>query len=189
MTSSRKGARRLLGEDEIERGLREVGESAARRGVRVLLVGGVALYHYGSERLTADLDVVSDVLPPDELPRGGRLTIGGVRTSTPSGVPVDWIVRDDDPAYAAVFEEALQHGRRVEGIPIPVVSPEYLAAMKLIGGRPKDDLDLAMLLQAGVVDVPRAREIIKRLLGTYAAQAFDACVSEAEWQAARSGRD
>ena len=62
-----------------------------------------------------------------------------------------------------------------------------LVAMKLIAGRGKDNLDLITLLQSGEVDVPKARRIIKRLLGAYAAMNFDTRVAEAEWLATRKG--
>ena len=94
-------------------------------------------------------------------------------------------MRTDD--FSAVFDEALIHGRRIEDVPVPVASPEYLVAMKMIAGRDKDNLDLITLLQSGEVDLPRARCMIKRLLGAYAAKQFDARVAEAEWRATRNG--
>lgn len=157
---------------------------ARAENLRVLLIGGVAMRYYGSERLTVDLDVASSGMPARGLPREGVRTFGGMKTRTPSGVPLDWVVREDD--FAPVFAEALEQGQRaIEGVPIDVVSPEYLAAMKMIAGRDRDDLDLIFLLQSGEVDVGKARRIIKRLLGAYAAQDFDSRVAEAEWKASR----
>lgn len=185
MTGTSK--RKLLGVDAIERGLKEVADIAARDNIQVLLVGGVALQYYGSMRLTVDLDVVALVSLPTGLPNEGPLAIGGTKTHLPGGTPLDWIVPGED--YAGVFEEALLYGRRIETVPIPVASPEYLAAMKMIAGRSKDDLDLIELLQSGEVDVQKARRMIRRLLGVYAAQDFGARVTEAEWRAHRDGEE
>lgn len=187
MTGPPKRPRKLLGSDDIERGLGEVAVIAERGGLAVVLIGGVALRYYGSERLTVDLDVVAQAPLPPELVDEGPLGIGGSKTRTPSGVPLDWIARTDD--FSAVFDEALTHGRRIEGVPIPVASPEYLAAMKLIAGRDKDELDLITLLQSGELDVPKARSVIKRLLGAYAAKDFDSRVAEAAWRASRTMDD
>ena len=104
--SEPKPPRRLLGSDDIERGLREVAALAAREGLQVLLIGGVALRYYGSERLTVDLDVVAQAPLPAGLPEEGALGIGGTKTRTPSGVPLDWIARVDD--FAPVFEETFK---------------------------------------------------------------------------------
>lgn len=186
MNGPTREIRRLLGTEDIERALQEVAWIARRERTRVLLVGGVALYYYGSERLTADVDVVAQIPPPPDLPDEGTLSFGGIRTRTPGGVPLDWITRDDD--FAHVFREALDNGCTLPGVPIPVVGREYLVAMKMISGRDKDDQDLIALLQSGEVDIPNARRIIKRLLGAYAAQDFDGRVLEAEWRAARGGR-
>ena len=125
-----------------------------------------------------DLDIVVQAPLPLGFFEEGALGIGGVRTRTPSGVPLDWIHRTDD--FAHVFDEALQYGRRLEGVPVPVAGPEYLVIMKMIAGRDKDDLDLIALLQCGEVDIAQARRMVKRLLGAYAAQDFDSRVAEAE---------
>lgn len=184
MSESSKRHRKLLGSEDIDRGLQEIADIAAREGLPVLLVGGVALHYYGSERLTADIDIVAQAPLPSELPEDGVLGIGGAKTHTPSGVPLNWISRWGD--FAHVFNEALQHGQPLESVPIPVASPEYLVAMKMIAGRDKDDLDLIALLQSGEVDIAKARRMVKRLLGAYAAQDFDSRVAEAEWRALRS---
>lgn len=141
------------------------------------------MHFYGGERLTADLDVVAQAPLPAGMSDEGRLTFGGTKTRTPGGIPLDWIDRDDD--FAAVYDEALQYRRLIEGVALPVASPEYLAAMKMIAGRDRDDLDLIALIQSGEVDIPKARRMIKRLLGAYAAQDFDARVEEAAWRASR----
>lgn len=180
MTSTHR--KRFLDQSEIDAGIAEVADLAARERVAILLVGGCALHYYGSDRLTADIDFAAEREIPG-LPGEKRLTFGGIQSHTPSGVPVDWIVRADD--YAAVYEEALQHPRRLPDLPVPIVSPEYLVAMKMVARRKKDAADLETLVLSGTVDIDKARRIVKRLLGAYAAEDLDAVVAEAEWHQRR----
>ena len=178
--------RNFLGVDQIERGLLEV----AAADPTVLIVGGLAMQLYGSDRLTADIDVAAGGRPSPDLqgswPHLRPLTFGGVETRTPSGIPVDWIVREDD--FEQVYMEAIGAGRRVEGVPLPVVSPEYLAVMKMIAGREKDESDLIFLLQTDHADQKKTLRIVHRLLGSYAAQAFDRYCEEADWKKSRGSR-
>lgn len=171
--------RKMLSVEQIDLAVGEVGELAQQAGVRVLLVGGVAMHHYGSDRFTADVDFAADG-PVPELAAETPLSFGGYQSHTPGGVPVDLILRDDD--FKAIFEEALLHPRRIEGVAVPVVSPEYLVLMKMVARRPKDELDLEALLGLGVVDVDKARGMVRRLLGAYAVGDLDAVVQMAEWR-------
>ncbi len=173
--------RKMLGTAEIDQGLAEIAQIAQANNLPVLLVGGVAMHCYGSERLTSDLDIVSSAGLPPPLVAEGPLSLGGTRTHTPSGVPLDWINRNDVEDFIRLFDEALQYGTTVPGVPIRVVSAEYLSAMKLIAGRQKDDLDLTALLQLGVVDVPKATLLISRLLGAYAGKDFRSRAAQAAW--------
>ncbi|MFZ4579146.1 MAG: DUF6036 family nucleotidyltransferase [Myxococcota bacterium] len=174
--------KRFLDQREIDAGMAEIADIARAERLRVLLIGGCALQFYGSDRLTADIDVAAERLP-DSLPAEEALTFGGVQTHTPGGVPVDWIVRADD--YAKVFEEALEFPRRIEGLPLPVASPEYLVVMKMVARRKKDAADLEALLQSDLVDLDKARGMVKRLLGAYAADEFDAVLASAQWERSR----
>ena len=145
--------KKMLSTAEIEQGIDEVAVLAKAEGVSVILVGGVAMHHYGSDRFTADLDFAS-AGPLSSLPVESLLVFGGYQSHTPSGVPVDWIVRSDD--YKNVFEEALAHPMHAEELAVPVVAPEYLVAMKMVARRRKDEVDLEMLLELGVVDEAKA---------------------------------
>lgn len=175
--------KKMLSPSQIDEGVSEVAEIARSSGARILLVGGVAMYQYGSDRFTADLDFASD-RPIGDLPQESPLTFGGYQTHTPGGVPLDVIIRDDD--YAAVFSEALDYARRFEGVPVPVVSAEYLAVMKMVARRPKDAIDLEWLLSSGAVDIDKARRMVKRLLGSYAVDDFNATADIAEWRKTRA---
>lgn len=171
--------KRMLDQADVDRALAEVVQLARDAGVQVALVGGVALQFYGSDRFTAHLDVAS-MAPIPELKRERELTFGGYASHTSSGVPVDVILRNDD--FQQVVDETVQFARQVPGAPIPVASSEYALVMKMIAGRPKDTADIDMLLQAGIVDVSKARRLVKRLLGAYALNDFDQLVRDAEWR-------
>ena len=54
--------------------------------------------------------------------------------------------------------------------------------MEMAARRPKDTADIDALLQAEMVDVPKARRLVKRLLGRYAVDDFDSMVREAAWR-------
>ncbi len=61
--------------------------------------------------------------------------------------------------------------------------------MKMIAGREKDELDLITLLQSGEVDIPKARRLIKRVIGAHAALDSDTRIAEAAWRATRRGTE
>jgi hypothetical protein len=155
--------------------------TAGYDGASVALVGGLALQHLGSDRLTGDVDFVSDLVPGGF--EGKPLSFGGKSGFGPSGVPVDLIVRDDE--YAALYREALEKSRFSRTLEMSVVRPEYLTAMKMAAGRPKDEIDLLFLLTSDKVNLPVAREIVLQHLGVYAAREFDAILLEAQWRKSR----
>jgi hypothetical protein len=150
----------------------------------VLIVGGLAMQHYGSDRLTGDVDVAAGRVLAGLAPVRD-LTFGGVAAVTPAGLPVDLIVRND--VYADLFDEAIFAGVRVPDLPAPVVRPEYLVAMKMVAGRGKDWLDLEALLALGVVDLARARAVVGKHLGPFAVQEFDRIVEEVAWRTSGGG--
>lgn len=176
--NSSSGHGKMLDQADIEAAVAEVARAAAAEGVRVALAGGVALQRYGSRRFTADVDFVADravsIIRPET-----RLTFGGYGGHTAQGVPVDLIMRSD--GYADLYAEALQHARRdTDGV--LVIPAEYLAAMKLVARRDKDDVDLETLVVGRMFDVKKAARIIKRLLGLYAADDFVSIVKVTRWK-------
>lgn len=177
--------KKFLSLEVLDEAAREIALAASDEGVRAALIGGYALQLYGSTRLTGDVDVAA-AEPIRALPGGKALSFGGYQTEAPSGVPVDLVLRDDD--YAPLYAEALERAVEVEGAPMPVATPEHLAAMKMVAGRARDQADLEWLVTSGVADVREARRVIKRHLGPYAAGEFDLFVEEARWRAARDGR-
>lgn len=175
---------KFLSPEVLAAALRQVAQVAKEEGVRVALVGGYALQFYGSQRLTADLDLVAE-RALEGLPADRQLSFGGVGVTAKNGTVVDLIVRDDD--YAKLYEAALDHAAAHRKVATPIVLPEYLAAMKLASGRGKDELDLEFLILS-VLDTAgrvRARKVVKKTMGAYAAQEFDRVVEETEWKASK----
>lgn len=170
---------KFLEPEQIEAAIREVEVAAKTYGIRVALVGGLAMQVYGSDRLTLDVDFAADGVYPLEKSR--PLSFGGVQGYATNGVKVDLIVRGDD--YADLYQTALEAATFDSDIGSRVVLVEYLAAMKVAAARPKDDADLAYLITEGALDTVRTREIIKRFLGVYAAHEFDNTVRIARWEA------
>jgi hypothetical protein len=160
----------------------QVGALAKAEGVRIVLIGGFALQLFGSDRLTGDVDFAAEERVRS-LPRGKALSFGGEQTEAPNGVPVDVVLRSDD--YAGLYEEAVTRATRVQGVPVPVARPEHLAAMKMVAGRARDMVDLEFLVASGTADPARARRVIRKHLGPYAADEFDRVVEEIAWKASR----
>lgn len=175
MTMPPPARKRMLSQAEIDEGLEEIARACKKQSV--LLVGGIALHFYGSDRLTGDIDVVSDADLPGFVV-GKSLAFGGYSTQTSTGIPVDVIQRKDD--YAMVYAEALFRGRTLAGSPLPVVSLEYAVVMKMAAGRAKDQADLDTILQMSV-DRAAARRLVKRLLGAYATRDYDQAVLQSDW--------
>jgi len=176
---------KFLDPREIEDTISEIAELAHSQGIEVALVGGVAMEIYGSDRLTRDVDVAAREPLHDLVPLH-RLAFGGFACETKHKKhPVDVIVRQDD--YAPLYEAALD--RAVDlGLPLRVVTVEYLAALKMAANRDKDQGDLKKLIKLEVLDLSLARSIIKKYLGEYAAREFDSVCEEVAWRRSKEGR-
>jgi hypothetical protein len=167
MTSGKKT--KWLDPSDIDAGLNDANILARRDGIAIAVAGGVALQYYGSDRLTKDLDFLADGIPAvdDAKP----LSFGGVAFMSASGVPTDFIVRDDD--YADLYANALVFSRFVKDIGMRVVTAEYMLAIKLGAGRAKDLADMEFLVLDAELNYEGARDIVKRYMGTYAARELD----------------
>jgi hypothetical protein len=165
---------RLPSTDEL---LAAVGHIADRGDATI--AGGLAMQLWGSPRLTGDLDVVAD----EPLGYAGEpLSFGGVRT-TESGIKLDVIVRNDE--WRDLYVEAIDHAVDMDGVPLPVVTPEYLVAMKMVAGRGKDEEDVKYLVTMTDFDQPRTEAVVRRHLGAYAVKELRAIVDEAKWRRSR----
>jgi hypothetical protein len=174
-------SKRLLAPEVLAEGADEVAELAQDSDVSVALIGGYALQLHGSPRLTGDVDVVASGPVRGLRPRK-QLSFGGYQSEAPNGVPVDVVLRNDD--YDDLYDEALDRSQRMRGAPMRVVTKEYLAAMKMVAGRGRDDADLEWLILSGL-NVRRTRGVIRKYLGVYAEQEFEQLVEETKWKASR----
>jgi len=180
MTGSSR--RRFLAPEVLGEAVAEIAAIAKHEHVHAALIGGFAMQLYGSDRLTGDIDIAATERL-QELPRGKRLSFGGEQTRAPNGVPVDLVLRSDD--YAALYDEAIEKAGKLKGVFFPVARPEHLAAMKMVAGRTRDLSDLEFLITSGTVDVRKAKDVIRRHLGVYAAGEFGLLVEEVRWKASR----
>lgn len=181
--STKRTRIKFLDPDDIEEAIAEIAAIAAREGVELIaLVGGVAMSVYGSDRLTKDIDIAcrDECLPG--MKKIKELSFGGFSAKSPAGHPVNIIVRND--AYQSLYVAAIENAHD-EGLALPVVSPEYLAALKMAAARDKDMLDLEILFHLKVLDIKKTRSIIKQYLGEYASREWDSLVAEFEWKATR----
>jgi hypothetical protein len=161
---------KFLNPDEIEDALLEISELAAQ--------SGVALELLGSDRLTKDVDFIcSDLLPHITVKKS--LTFGGISGLTQHNHRVDLIVRNDE--YTELYQEALAKASFSSDLPVRVVAPEYLVAMKMAAGRDKDELDLKTLIRLEAFNLPKTLDVINRHLGRYAVQEFKSLLSEVAW--------
>lgn len=175
------GTRRkhFLSPAEATAAIVEVAALAHKEGVRIALAGGNAMQLYGSDRFTTDVDFVADSFIT-KLPRKGTLTFGGTKSRASNDVPIDLIVRTDQ--YADLYDEALEHARRLPGVPIPVITLPYLGAMKLEAHRGKDLQDLSFILTESGVDYKKLRSVVVKHLGEDVGEDLDAYQLSAKWE-------
>lgn len=169
----------FLSPAELRAAAEKVARDAEKQYTRAILIGGFAMQHYGSDRLTGDIDFASNAYL--EGYTGKALSFGGVQ-STSLGVPLDLVVRKD--RFRSLYEAALRESFGLLGF-VPVVASEYLVAMKLAAGRPKDESDLAFLITEADVDLARAKEITRVHLGPYAEQDLEQTIELETWRASR----
>jgi hypothetical protein len=173
---------RFLDPAKIDAALAEIARAVDAH--KVALAGGVALQAWGSDRFTANIDVISSTRIPLLKNRAQPLAFGGDQTVAGNGVPVDVIRRTDD--YKQLYGDALASAARVEGIPLRVVTLPFLAAMKMAAGRGEDKADLEWILVESSAEYADVRRVVRDYLGTYAATELDADLDLARWQKKRS---
>lgn len=143
---------------------KEIGKTAEAENVEWALVGGLAMYLYGSPRLTKDVDIIAS--NHISLKPNAPLTFGGNNYIVEVGkykVAVDWIVRSD--GYAKYYKAAL-----ADAVIFPngirLISPEWLVILKMFAGRQKDYDDAVFLLkEKDLVDRPKIKENITKVAG------------------------
>ena len=127
------------------------------------LAGGLAVGHWIQDRKTDDLDfalVAQDVshikkLFPHRIGEGDRIYHAKIK-----GVSVDFL----KPAGYRWNREAIQHAKKqlVEGVLLPVVTPEYLILYKMHAERDKDHEDIIKLLK-----LPDVYRVARLVVGRY----------------------
>jgi hypothetical protein len=142
----------------------KIGQLAAQEEIEWAVAGGLAMYVYGSPRLTKDVDIIASKnlsLTPQH-----RLTFGGSSYTLQVGrytVQVDWIVRND--GYREFYRKALKEAIRLPN-GLRVVTPEWLVILKYNAGRQKDLDDIVFLLkQEKLVDRPTVKQKVVETAG------------------------
>jgi len=108
-----------------------------------------------------------------------HLHIGGIGIRE-KGINIDFIDRRLH-AIDRLFGEAIENASGevyVDENMIPVVSLEYLIALKMVSGEPKDDKDLKKLLCLEKVNYKKSRSIVKKYLGPITAERLDVFARE-----------
>lgn len=159
MTSS--DAKKFLSTAQITKVVNATFKQATKDKAKAALCGGFAMQLYGSDRMTKDIDFLADA--PLSWETKGTLSFGGLKYDL-KGIPVDWILREDEQAF--LYQAALdERTKSPEGF--WVVRPEWMAILKLLARRSKDELDLLFLLRTpGLVDRAKIKKHIKALFGT-----------------------
>jgi hypothetical protein len=152
-------AKGLAGELDVcsarmKQALLAANEAYAKLGVRYALVGGLAAGAHGEPRATKDIDF----LIGDEafVHAGPIIAFACPMPLQAYDVPIDPIPLPEHPGRKALLDDAVSHPviDSTLGVDIPMVSPTYLAFMKLASPRAKDLGDVVALINAGNVDVP-----------------------------------
>jgi hypothetical protein len=156
------------------------GAAARRLDVSWYLFGAQAALLHGAARLTADVDVTVDLgarptrdLVDELLAAGFDLRVRDAeefveRTRVlpmrhvATGLPVDVVLAGPGPE--ALFLRRAR-SRDVEGVSVPVASPEDLVVMKVLAGRPKDIDDALAILTAhrDDLDLAQLRGTVRQL--------------------------
>lgn len=141
----------------MEQTLRVINSLVGRGIIKAYAIGGgIAATYYIEPVLTYDLDIFFipaeeglDVLAPIYAYAEKAGTIAQGETLLIEGIPVQFI-----PVYNDLIREAVDNAAtlRYRDTEAKVVTAEYLAAIALQTGRPKDRERVARILEASVVD-------------------------------------
>lgn len=144
------------------------------------MFGAQAVQVWGLPRLSADVDVTIRLRSPDLGPFLAAMLKAGFTTRVPdperfaaemrvlpflheaSRIPLDAILAGPGPE-----EEFLARARvvAIEGVRVPVISPEDLVVTKILAGRPKDLEDVRGILREarGTFEPERVRSLLGAL--------------------------
>ncbi len=147
----------MISSDTGMEAAKQIGELAAQEEIEWAVAGGMAMYIYGSPRMTKDVDIIAS--KNLSLTQDHPLGFGGSSYTLQVGkyaVQIDWIVRND--SYQEFYRKALQQAIRLPN-GLRVITPEWLVLLKFNAGRQKDLDDIVFLLkQTNLVDRPTINE-------------------------------
>lgn len=137
------------------------------------LAGGLAVGHWIHNRETHDLDFALIAQEVGHLKKLFPHSLGegpGIYSAKIDGVTVDFL----KPAAYRWNRKAIQHAREhpVEGVDLPVITPEYLILYKMHAERELDQTDVIALLKLPGI-YKRARGLVKRYLSLQHAEDLD----------------
>jgi hypothetical protein len=183
----RNGGRRDITTAQGIEAVMSLAEIAEANGVKWAIAGGIAVQIYGFTRATTDVDALASALLPVE--RKSELTFGGesyLVALDGENITVDWIVRND--SYDDFYQAALNDAVDIEGI--PVISPEWLAILKHLANRGKDELDLMWLLrEPNLVNRDLMFESVKKVRGRSADAIIDSIKADCLYADVMKARD
>ncbi len=159
----------VIDEDSASQAIEFVSKIADENDIDWALVGGLAMNFYGSDRLTKDIDMISNQrLPIPKEKIVGQLKQGGERFQAETDkkvVSIDWIIRNDE--FKELFQDALAEAVKIDDVPI--LTPEWLVILKFIAGRFKDQEDAVFLLsRKELVNRNLIKQHIVRVVGATA---------------------
>lgn len=128
--------------------------------------------------LLHDVNKIEQVINKRKL-KFQHLQIGGIGLRE-KGINIDFIDRRLH-GVNLLFHEAIENPSTevfVDENSIPVVSLEYLVAMKAVSGEPKDDYDLKLLLIQEKLDYQKAKKLVVQFLGPITGERLDVFARE-----------
>jgi hypothetical protein len=157
------------------------------------VIGRIAVWAYlppEAQEFTKDIDIAVPLESTTEIEQQLKqrnlacrpLTIGGIGTAE-KDIHLDFI--DRRQYHQALFRKAIeatqQQGHTVNfgSVTLPLIPIEYLIALKMVSGEPKDDGDVKKLLAHAELDYKRSREIVMKYLGPATADRLDVFAREA----------
>jgi uncharacterized nucleotidyltransferase DUF6036 len=132
-------------------------------GVRWYVFGAQAAIHYGSPRVTADVDVTVELGSMAPAALVARLQDAGIESRIElddafisktrvlpmvhgaTGMGVDVVLAGPGPEETFLARARVVH---VEGVAIRIAAPDDIVVMKILAGRPKDIEDVVGILRA-----------------------------------------
>lgn len=156
------------------------------------VIGRIAVWAYlppEQQEFTKDIDLAVPMeyiaLIEDQLKKRNiayrPLVIGGIGT-TDKKIHIDFI--DRRQYHQELFHEAIeathkqQHTINIGSVKVPLIPVEFLIALKMVSGEPKDDNDVKRLLEHAELDYKKSRDIVMKHLGPATANRLDVFARE-----------